>query len=485
MSKKAVNWFRGVKPAVWKPLLVAALGLAAFWPTLRGGFMIDDPFLLNAVQAEPGFTLKGLRSDFTHNVHHQAGSLYYRPVLGALTRAEFSLWDARPFGYHAVSLLFHLGSAVLLFYLLSLLEIGTTVPLAAACLFAVNPVIVDDLLAATGGESMANFLMLASLLLFLRGKWLTAWLLSFPVFFAKESNLVLPALLALFLAYKGRLKEELPKVLSLLPGCLLFLWLRHLYVAPAPGLDPATVLRFMIKVFPRAVLHYLRVLLFPFGLETWPPMFQPSSLWPLAAAALAALSALLLWPLKRRLAVFCAGWFLILMAPRVPAIIVNMTMMDKWVFLAGPAVFVAMLVRLFELRDSASPWLRALPYACLGAALTFWTFTARTNISRRGSDEKNYRWTIRAGPRLFASYRLGLILLSGGRPAEAVEVLEPLAALAPGDPDCQNALSMALWHSGRQKEAWLRMRELAARYPDNVSIRENYSHMRGLIGGGN
>lgn len=438
--KTAATWLRELEPAVWKPVLIAALGFAAFWPTLNVGFMIDDPFLLRAIQAEPGFNLKGLKSDLTHDVHNTPGSLYYRPALGALTRAEFSLWGARPRGYHAVSLLFHLGGAILLFFLLSLLEIGGAVPLLTACLFAVNPVIIDDLLAATGGESMANFLMLASLFLFLKGKGAAAWLLSFPALFAKESNIVLPALLSLCLVYKGRFKEEFPKVLSLLPGCFFFLWMRHVYVAspPWPGLAP--VVKFMVMSMPGIIFHYVRVLLLPLGLETW-PRFEPwPPYWPLPlAACCAALAAIFAGRKKRPAAAFCAGWFVIMIAPRVPAMITNSILMDKWVFIAGPAVFIPLLLALQRLGRHPSPAVRAAPAALLSGLMIFWAAVAHANVRLRGSDEKNYRWTLRNGPRLFAGYKLGVMLIADGRPEEAVEALEPLLRLDPGQADCQNA----------------------------------------------
>jgi hypothetical protein len=399
----------GAPRAAWKPALVFLLSLTAFWPTLRTGFMIDDPFLLRAVQAEPGFTLKGLGSDLTHNVHNEENAFYYRPVLGMLTRAEFALWGDRPFGYHAVSLLFHAGGAVLLFYILSALELGPLLPFAAAALFAVNPVIIDDLLAATGGESMANFLLLASLLLFLKDRWVPALLLSFPALFAKESNIVLPALLALLLAYRGKLREELPKILSLLPGCLLYLLMREVYVGSPPGLEAGPLLKFAVIQLPGLLFHYLRVLLVPLGLETWPRIGAASGAWPLLLAAwLVGLGAAFYGMRKRPLAAFCAGWFVITMAPRVPAMLLNEVAMDKWVFLAGPAVYIAFLCPLLKLAERRSFLPRAAAAALPVLLAIFWASVAHANVSLRGSDEQNYRWTIRNGPRLFASYRLGL-----------------------------------------------------------------------------
>jgi len=441
--------------------------------------MIDDPFLLRAVQITPGLTAQGVVSDFTENVHKETGMFYYRPLLGLMVRVEYALWGRRPAGYHAVSLLFHAANAVLLFYLLSALGFSVHVALAAACLFAVNPVIIDDLLAATGGESMANFLMLCVLLLYLKGRPRAAWLLAAPALFAKESNVLLPALLALCFAYQGRPKKDYAKVLWLLPLCALFLIMRALYVTVPPGAGAAGSLKFLFTVFPDVVFHYLAVLLAPLSLETWPTALSATPYWGVSLAALAAgTGALFLLPVNRRVTAFCLGWFLLLLAPRVPAIIITLVMMDKWVFMASPAVFVFLVTLLMKLRERPQPWLRAVPAVLVGAVCLFWMTLAHAEVRLRGTDEDNYRWTVRNRPRSFATYRLGLILLESGRAAEAAAVLKPLPALYPAQPDFQNAYNMALWHSGRRREAWTLMQDLARRYPDNKPIQDNAAGMR-------
>jgi len=466
-------------PTAWKPVLIAALCCAAFWPTLRAGFMIDDPFLLRAVERDPALSLKALKSDFTDNVHKEQGTFYYRPVLSLMVRLEYSLWGRDPAGYHVVSLLFHIANAILILALMTALEFGPVVSLVTACLFAVNPVIVDDLLAATGGESMADFFLLAALCLYLNKRSAWAWLLSFPALFAKESNIMLPALLFICLSYQGRLKKEYEKVLLLLPGCGLFLVLRSLYVASPEDMALFPALKFALTDLPLAVFHYLRVLLIPWGLETWPPLSPVSPFWPLILIGGAAVIAgLFLLPVRRRLTAFCLGWFFLTLAPRVPAMLHNQVLMDKWVFMASPAVFALIFTLLLKAWDHPSPYLRAFPRAAAAAAIIFWATLAQANVKLRGSDESNYRWTIRNGPRGFASYRLGVLLLQEGRVGEALRVLQPLPGLYPDDPDYQNAYTMALWHSGKREEAMKLMKGLERRYPGSAPIKENARRMR-------
>ncbi len=464
---------------VWKPVLIAALCFAAFWPTLRTGFMIDDPFLLRATRLEPGLTLKGVVSDFTENVHKEPGMIYYRPLLGLMVLLEYAAWGSDAAGYHAVTLLFHAANAVLLFYLLGALGFAPGVALGAACLFAVNPVIIDDLLAATGGESMANFFLFSVLLLYLKDKWRAAWLLAAPTLFAKESNVMLPALLLLCYAYQGRLRKDWAKALWLLPLCAGFLTLRHLCVASPREFTAPDTARFLFTVFPRVVFHYLGVLLAPFGLETWPRALTAAPYWGLSlAGGLAAAAALFLLPVRRRVTAFCLGWFLLVMAPRVPAILATRIMMDKWVFLASPAVFILLLTLLLKLREHRLAWVRAVPPAAAAALCFFWAAIAHSEVRLRGSDEKNYLWSIRNTPHSFVSYRLGVIYLQTGRIPEAVAVLQPLVRDYPFQEDFHNAYIMALWHSGRTREAWALMQDLARRCPASRAIQENAAGMR-------
>ncbi|MEI7530164.1 MAG: tetratricopeptide repeat protein, partial [Elusimicrobiota bacterium] len=287
------------------------------------------------------------------------------------------------------------------------------------------------------------------------------------------------ALLLLCLAYQGRLRKEYKKVLALLPVCGLFLVLRHRYVASPADITMLSTLKFMLASFPQVVFHYLRVLLIPWGLETWPPVPPVTPFWPLVlSVGVFVMAGLFLLPVRRRTTAFCAGWFFLMMAPRIPAIMHNQVLMDKWIFTASPAVFVLLLALLMKVWDHPSPYLRALPRAAVAGMILFWATLAQANVKLRGSDEKNYRWTVRNGPRSFACYRLGVILLREGRVEEAVQVLEPLPGLYPDEPDFQNAYTMALWHSGKHEAARGLMKDLEKRYPGSAEIKENAERMR-------
>jgi len=285
-------------------------------------------------------------------------------------------------------------------------------------------------------------------------------------------------------AYRGRLRKDYAKVLWLLPLCAGFLILRHLYVASPQGNSAPELLRFLFMVFPRVVFHYLAVLLAPLSLETWPRALTAAPYWGLSlAGGLAGAAALFLLPVRRRVTAFCLCWFLLMLAPRVPAILITQIMMDKWVFIASPAVFIILLTLLMKLREHRLPYIRAIPPAAVAAVCLFWATLAHAEVRLRGSDEKNYLWSIRSTPHSFISYRLGIIYLQNGRVQEAVGVLRPLVENYAWNPDFHNAYGMALWHSGRRREAWALMQDLARRCPENKAIQENAAGMRARLTG--
>ncbi len=465
-----------------KLVLILALGVTAFWPTLRVGFMIDDPFLIRATERDPGLHWKGLKSDLTEVVHKETGTYYYRPVLSLMVRVEHFFWDQRPLGYHVVSLLFHLSNAIMIFVLFSLLGFEPLVSFIVASLFAVNPVIVDDLMAATGGESMANFFLLATLLLCLKNRGWPALLLSFPALFSKESNIVLPGLFLLCLFLQKRLRENYLQLLWMLPAVGAFLVLRSRVVPHMPESLGTQTLPFLFLALPRIVFHYLRVLYVPLGLETWPPIFHLSHFWPVYLAVLGVfLAGLLFIPRHRTVILFCLGWFVFTFATRIPAMMLNQVMMDKWIFMSSPVLFLPMAAMLARLWNHPRPFLRWASKGFFIFGILFWITLVHLNVDLRGSDEKNYRVTVREGPRGFASYRLGIILMQSGRAEEAVLVMEPLPALYPESPDYQNGYALALWDAGRRQEGFEKMKALVKKFPDYESVSKNAQRMEDAL----
>ena len=123
-------------------LLIVALALAVYWPSLQGTVLLDDDYLLSeqpAIRASDGLA----RIWFSTKVPD------YWPISYSMYWLEWRLWghdshyphEVSPLGYHLTSLALHVASAVLIWTILEQLAIPGA--LLAAILFTVHPVNVE------------------------------------------------------------------------------------------------------------------------------------------------------------------------------------------------------------------------------------------------------------------------------------------------------------------------------------------------------
>ncbi len=127
--------------AVYLPLGLCLLTLAAFLPVLGNGFVDfdDGQYVFANPHVRQGLTADGLRWALTAQV---AG--HWHPLTLASHMLDVQLFGLNPKGHHLTSLLLHLATVLLLF---AVLRRTTGSPLrsaAAAALFAVHPLRVES-----------------------------------------------------------------------------------------------------------------------------------------------------------------------------------------------------------------------------------------------------------------------------------------------------------------------------------------------------
>ena len=124
------------KTIIGLSLLLFALTLLAYAPSIRGGFIWDDDDYVenNANLRSAG----GLVDIWTA----PRTSAQYYPMVFTTFWVEHQLWGLSAPGYHLVNVLLHATAAVLLWRLLLALEIPAA--WLAACLFAIHPVQVES-----------------------------------------------------------------------------------------------------------------------------------------------------------------------------------------------------------------------------------------------------------------------------------------------------------------------------------------------------
>jgi len=189
--------------------LVVLAAVLPFLNSLSGDFVWDDRTLIlqdYKLQHPKYFSAYFLRDYFEH-ADEEIKYGYYRPLVSLSLMADFSLWGARPFGFHLTNLILHAAVSVLVFLFLDrVFPRQRGVALVSALAFAVHPVHCESVAWISGRTDLiATGLMLASLLALASAparRWGLALSLLFFLLalFAKESALVLPLLAGAYLA---------------------------------------------------------------------------------------------------------------------------------------------------------------------------------------------------------------------------------------------------------------------------------------------
>jgi len=168
-------------------LLVAALAVLVYAPTLSYGFAYDDLQLERSPLLADPWNFPALLANRFYPESLQAGRLY-RPLSqwSLLLNGRASAGHA--FLFHAVNVLLHAGACVLFFAWLARLGLSRAVALAAALLFAVHPIHVEAVANVSArSESMALLFGITFLILHRRGAHLAAALAYLLAMWSKES----------------------------------------------------------------------------------------------------------------------------------------------------------------------------------------------------------------------------------------------------------------------------------------------------------
>ncbi len=116
-------------------LLVVGMGTAAYLPSLRGGFVYDDHFLV-----EKNYSIRSLAPENIFRIVTHPINDTYRPFRALSYAVDYGLWGLNPIGFRLSNLALHLLNSVLV-YCLVLVIVGCRWAAAfAALLFTLHPV---------------------------------------------------------------------------------------------------------------------------------------------------------------------------------------------------------------------------------------------------------------------------------------------------------------------------------------------------------
>ena len=475
-------------------LLLLVLGVAARFPALQGQMIWDDNSLVrdNPLIKSPLLILESFRHFLSPE------SAHYRPIQTISYSVDYLLWNVETYGYHLSNLFWHVGSGILLYFLLlRILEpfqqrLGARSdrpnPLSAgafvvALLWTVHPVHSAAVDYISGrADSLAFFFACSAWLLFLRGRSaqsflsrafynVMAALLAFAALCSRESACIWMLLFLFHLFAFDRRPSRRTKsiVLAICLGLVaLYAGLRQL---PARGSsssvsapDSSTPARAVLMV--RALGDYGRLMLFPSNLHVERTVLTRADAWPserwstaiqreyLSLLGILTAAALLYGALRKGKAqgirVLGASWFVLAFLPVSNLFELNATVAEHWLYLPSVGLLLFILGCCLELPAGGRQIL-------LGTACAAILALSARSFVRSGdwtSPETFYRHSLRAGSaKTRMALNLGQIYAARGDYAKAEPLLRKVVEMSPDYSMGWNALGHCLFSQGKQKEA--------------------------------
>jgi protein O-mannosyl-transferase len=463
-------------------LVTVAAVLAVYWRARTGGFLWDDDAHITANPTIVGPL--GLREIWT-----TAAANYF-----PLTMTSFWLghawWGLASAPYHWVSIVFHVGSALLLWR--ALLRLAIPGAWLGAMLWALHPVQVESVAwICELKNTQSGFFYLLAILLFVRwlqrpgpltvdSEYVLAIVAATAAILSKTSTVMLPVVLGLVAWWLGRRRWR--DVAWLIPfGAISAaaggwtIWEQRVH-SMASGADWSQTPAERLIIAGKAIWFYLGKLAWPEPLIFIYPRWGLDALrwtqWlPLAATAVAA-ALLLRSAAGRAKPLFFAGaYFVVSLFPVLGFFNVFFFrysfVSDHFQYLAsmGPLAFAGAVVA-----GGGENWNRFTPawrWATGGVLLIALGSLASRQTAIYHDQETLWRSTVAQNPDAWiARMNLGAQYASSGRPAEAIPHYDAALRLRPDDPLAEVNYGVALLQLNRPADAISHLERALSLKPD-------------------
>ena len=370
-------------------IALCLLTIACYFPATWAGFVWDDAAFVNAEQVQRG----GGIFDIWFAPHSLTFEGHYWPLLYSTFWLEHKLWGFNPLGFHLVNLALHGIAVILLWRLLTRLQ----VPAAwlAAAIFAVHPVHVEAVGWVIGRKDvMAGLFSIACALAYLRfiengrtAHYRNAVLFFIAALLSKSMPVTLPvSLLVLHWWKRGRVvAADLRRTLPLLAlGLIVTIGDWWLYRGrEAIALEHYSFIEQVLSA-AQAVWFYVGKLIWPDNLAVIYPRWQVAAdnpldwIWLVGAIALA----VGLWLGRKKLgrgALAAALFFVITLSPTLGFVEFGFMQFalvaDRYQYLAAIGI-IALVVGAGHIAVAANPkLLRGGQVAAVGALLALSVLT--------------------------------------------------------------------------------------------------------------
>lgn len=346
-------------------LLIAALGLMAYFNSFSGQFVWDDTLL---VQDSPHikdarFLAKIFAEDLFYMTDEATG--YYRPIQTISYMADHFLWGYMTLGYHITNFLIQIFNSSMVFFICLLLLKDKIKSFLVAAVFCIHPAFVAVVTYISGradllGMAFSLLAIYAVLRYIVNGKGIAAAWLSVPFYalavISKEYYLITPFFILLFLfAYRGIYRTD-STVKSALTGMFL--------AAIVYAALRATALNFhqemgviaeqsfitRLAIFPWIVARYVGTLILPIdlGMEKrleYGSLVEGRFVVSYVVVFLIAGALYYFNKTKKREALFFLGWFAVGIIPVSNLFVpLKAILADHWTYMASIGIFAVLAV---------------------------------------------------------------------------------------------------------------------------------------------
>jgi tetratricopeptide (TPR) repeat protein len=480
--------------------IFAAVAFACYWPSLTGGFLLDDDIYLTGNRLVKA-------TDGLYRIWFTTQAFDYWPITNSSFWLEWRLWGLHPLGYHVTNLLLHIASALLFWTLLRRLAIPGA--LLAAAIFLVHPVNVESVAwIAQRKNTLSMLFFLLSLLWYVAdedgrdnhanavsarktSRWYWLSLLAFVIaMLSKGSVATLPLVLLLLIWWRrGRVvRADLVRALPFLAIAIVLTLVNVWFQGHGTGQVPryATLVERLLGA-GAVVLFYLYKALLPLGLTfvypTWTIRADDPVWWFPAAAVVALTVALFLLRRSRwgRAVLFAWVFFLLGLVPVLGITDVYFMryalVADHYQYYAILGVIALVSGSLSEMgsRRLANPLTAVALFVSVCTPLAWLTWEQSRQYANA---ETLWRATIARNPASWLAYNnLGVLLMErpNGEIGEAVSLFQAAIAANPSYAEAHNNLGTAWDRLGRLNQAAAEHREAVRLGPDLVRAHTNLS----------
>ena len=464
---------------------LVALTVVTYLPALRGGFIWDDNehILHNSGISAPD----GLRAIWASFVL----PVYY-PLTFTVFRFIYQTWGANPLPYHAITLLLHAATAVLLLFVLRRLNVRGA--WGAAALWAVHPVSVESVAWVTElKNTLSGVWFFATILCFLcyerelKQIWFVSALICFAsALLSKSSTVVLPAVLLLCAWWqRGRISRT--DVVRSLPffGLSLAASVVAVWAQVMEKLDEGAARDWALRWPERLIVagkdlwFYAGKILCPFDLMfIYPRWSHHPGVWTEWLPSMgAAVAGVILWRFRHAVwghaTVFALGYFVIALSP-------VLGLFDQYFyrysFVADHFQYLAS-VGIIALVTSGAATLARARRVQLGAAAVAIALLGTLSWQRCHAfhnEETVWLDTLARNPAGWMAHNnLGGMYLERGRFDDAEAHLRVVVRYKPDNAGVRNNLGTALLRQGKLVEAIVEYQQAVQLDPDYAEVHYN------------